>query len=471
MFIDEPLPFVKEFINQLNEGLSQGRSSIRLSRTQQTWLGFCLMGILITNSVCWAKLERASLGNYSRAALSWMFRHAKIPWESLLVASVRLILTRYGLNEGVLVVDDTNRKRSKSTKRIYQTHKLFDKASSGYINGQELIVLLLVTAQVTLPVGFAFYMPDPAQSAWNKQDNQLKQQGIPKKCRPASPQPNPKYPTKLELAFTLLKDFQVNYPSFKVKVIIADAWYGTRDFLDKASVQFGGIQVISQMRCNQNLRYRGKTQSVKSFFNRYATVVQKLSIRGHLPPRQVQMGSARLYVNAHQSKRFVIALQYENESEYRYLIASNLSWRTQDIIQAYTYRWLVEVFFEDWKLYEGWGQLAKQPDYEGSSRSLNLSLLLDHCLLLHPQQTTRLENQPPMVTVGSLLRRIQVESGLAWFRRLLTTTNPIEQLERLSQAIIDVFQLVPAKKHMSSREWCRLETTKSLKYKGQTACT
>ena len=148
---------------------------------------------------------------------------------------------------------------------------------------------------------------------------------------------NPKYPTKLELAFTLLKDFQVNYPSFKVKVIIADAWYGTRDFLDKASVQFGGIQVISQMRCNQNLRYRGKTQSVKSFFNRYATVVQKLSIRGHLPPRQVQMGSARLYVNAHQSKRFVIALQYENESEYRYLIASNLSWRTQDIIQAYTY--------------------------------------------------------------------------------------------------------------------------------------
>ena len=61
MFIDEPLPFVQEFINQLNEGLSQGRSGIRLSRTQQTWLGFCLMGILITNSVGWAKLERASL--------------------------------------------------------------------------------------------------------------------------------------------------------------------------------------------------------------------------------------------------------------------------------------------------------------------------------------------------------------------------------------------------------------------------
>jgi hypothetical protein len=26
------------------------------------------------------------------AALSWMFRHSKIPWEHLLVASVRVIL-------------------------------------------------------------------------------------------------------------------------------------------------------------------------------------------------------------------------------------------------------------------------------------------------------------------------------------------------------------------------------------------
>ena len=26
MFIDEPLPFVKEFINQLDEGLSQGQA-------------------------------------------------------------------------------------------------------------------------------------------------------------------------------------------------------------------------------------------------------------------------------------------------------------------------------------------------------------------------------------------------------------------------------------------------------------
>ncbi len=91
-------------------------------------------------------------------------------------------------------------------------------------------------------------------------------------------------------------------------------------------------------------------------------------------------------------KRFVIALKYEGESDYRYLVATDMTWRTMDITQAYTLRWLVEVFFEDWKLYEEWGREAKQLDEEGSSRGLILSLLFDHCILLHPEQMACKEN-------------------------------------------------------------------------------
>ncbi|VFN08016.1 MAG: hypothetical protein BECKG1743D_GA0114223_112391, partial [Candidatus Kentron sp. G] len=35
-------------------------------------------------------------------------------------------------------------------------------------------------------------------------------------------------------------------------------------------------------------------------------------------------------------KRFVIALKYEGETDYRYLVASDLTWRTDDIVQAFT---------------------------------------------------------------------------------------------------------------------------------------
>ena len=63
--------------------------------------------------------------------------------EKLLTASVRLILKKYGILEGMLVIDDSDKKRSKSAKKIYQVHKFYDKTSGGYINGQEFIVLLL----------------------------------------------------------------------------------------------------------------------------------------------------------------------------------------------------------------------------------------------------------------------------------------------------------------------------------------
>ena len=46
---------------------------------------------------------------------------------------------------------------------------------------------------------------------------------------------------------------------------------------------------------------------------------------------------------------------------YRYLMASDLTWRTLDIVQGHSLRWLVEVFVQDWKGHEGWAQLTKQP--------------------------------------------------------------------------------------------------------------
>jgi len=90
--------------------------------------------------------------------------------------------------------------------------------SGGYINGQEFIVLLLVTAQITILVGFAFYQPDPVYSKWKKPDKKLKPTKIPKKNRPVAPPKNKNYPTKLEIALNLLEDFKHCHPTFKVKV-------------------------------------------------------------------------------------------------------------------------------------------------------------------------------------------------------------------------------------------------------------
>lgn len=82
--------------------------------------------------------------------------------------------------------------------------------------------LLLVTATVN-PVGFAFYCPDPARSAWAKQNPVLKRQGVPKRQRPPQPPRRPAYPSKAELALKLLAQFRGSQPRVKIKCVLADA--------------------------------------------------------------------------------------------------------------------------------------------------------------------------------------------------------------------------------------------------------
>jgi hypothetical protein len=460
MWLSEPLPFIQDFVAQLDEGLQVHQPNRRLSRIQRGWLGFCLMGIILTNSLCWARFERISLGRYKIAALSWMFRHAKLPWAGMLQVGVGIILKQYGITEGILATDDSDHRRSKRTPQLFRTHKIKDKGSGGYINGQNIVLLILVTPKVSLPVGFEIYQPDPAKQAWQKEDKKLKQQGIAKKQRPAAPANHPDYPSKAQLALKLMRQFRQHH-AITIKAVVADALYGQADLMDSAAAIFDGTQVISQLRHNQNIHFRNRIQSLSHYFEKHPGVEQQLRIRGQ-DPMTATVGSLRVKVCAHGKKRFVIALKYPGESDYRYLVATDLSWRTLDIIQAYSIRWIVEVFIEDWKSYEGWAQLAKQTGEEGTSYGLTLSLLLDLSLLLHPRQLAHIENKLPAYTVGSLLRMIQMESWLLHVEQLLRSANPAEQLIQIAALAREFFILQPSGKHMSGRDLGRLEPTPSL---------
>jgi hypothetical protein len=465
MLMNQPAQFIKTFVTDLDAALGKLKPTAKLTSLQKIWLGFCLTGILLTNSVCWAKFERASLGERKIAALSWMFREAKVAWDYLLLASVTLVLKRHGITEGVLVLDESDRARSKRTKRIYGAHKQKHKASGGYVNGQTVVLLLLVTQTITLPVGFAFYRPDQALTAWRKEDKRLKKSGMAKKDRPLQPVRDSLHPTKTQLALRLLQAFKDAHGDIKIKAVLADALYGEVGFMDTASRIFDINQVISQLRENQIIEYKGKKRNLKDYFNTINKGVEvTLRVRGGEEVKAT-VSSARLKVFAHGKKRLVVALKYEDESDYRYLVATDMTWRTLDIIQAYTLRWLVEVFFEDWKLYEGWGREAKQLDEEGSSRGLILSLLLDHCLLLHPEQTARIENKLPAYTLGSLQRKSQMDVLLEFIKTLLEHQNPADKLKELAVLVDDVFQLMPSSKHMIGRDLGRLEPTASLQYR------
>ena len=461
MLIERPLPFIQEYLSILDAELCRYYPGCRLSGIQKWWLGFCLSAIMVTNQICWKAFERASLGQFGHQALSWMFRHSKIFWSELFKVSVLKILHHYGIEEGALCCDDVDRNRSKSTTQIHGVHKLKDKLTGGFVDGQCLVFLFLVTPKASFPVGFEFYIPDPQWKSWKHEDERLKKQGICKKLRPVEPERNPLYPTKIQIALQSLQTFCQDFPQIKVKCFLADGLYGSAEFLEQATAILNNGQVITKMKPNQLIRLRGKAFAVTELFRRYPPVLQTVSIRGEAPV-QIWVASARVYVPSHEKKRFIIALRYPDEKHCRYLMASNLSWRTLDIVQAYFFRWLIEVFFEDWKGHEGWGVLTKHPGQEGSRRSLILSLMLDHALLFHHDQKARLENKLPAFSVASLSQRIQAEAVVQFVQDLAHDGFDENKIQKLKENINRIIPLNPSKKHMSHRSFPKMEPAPSL---------
>ena len=145
MVIHHGLPFIRDYEAQLNEVLKEHDPQQRLSRIQCYWLSFVILGVLVTNSLCWSRFERFSLGNYSLSALCWVFRKAKIAWDFLLFASAMKVLEKHGIKNGILALDDTDSERSKNTTQIAKVHKIRDKKHAGFFQGQEIIFLILVT--------------------------------------------------------------------------------------------------------------------------------------------------------------------------------------------------------------------------------------------------------------------------------------------------------------------------------------
>lgn len=444
------LPFIRDFINLLTISISAEYPAFHITKTQKLWISFCLTGILLTNTICWARFERASFGGWLEPALSWMFRRSKIDWSKLLNGSIRVILKKYGIESGSLELDDTERERSKNAKQIYGLGKQKDKKSGGYFNGQSILVLLLVTKKISIPVGFEFYRMDPVLRAWKKKDNELKRKGVKKKNRPKEPLRDKDYPTKNEIGLRLVNSFKLEFGEIKIKGVKADALFGTAGFVDGVAKIYADSQVISQIRNNQKVVINGDEYKVAKYFNKRAAIESKMVIRGGKKV-SIYYSSVIGKVKSHGKKRLIIALKYEGEVSFRYIIAQNMTWRVQDVLACFSLRWLVEVFFQDWKMYEGWGQLTKHVGEDGSRQSLILSLLFDHCLLSHPTQAARIKDNLPLYTVGSLRDKLSVESLMQVFKHILEQEEPKKYLERLAENIDHVYKLRVSSKHLSGR--------------------
>ena len=444
--------FVEDYIKLINLGLSEQNSCYRLTKKQVYWIKFCLMGILLSNSVNWSCYSRLSLGRYRISALSWMFRHSKINFSGLLEESIKGVLANYGITSGDLVFDDTDNERSKNASLIHGLGKQKDKKSGGYFLGQNIMFCLLVTSKISIPVGFAFYENDPNWLAWHKEEERLKKKGVSKAHRPVEVERDyKKYPTKQQISLSLAKKFKETLPSFKVLSVMADCFFGTKEWTEGIKCVFPKTQIISQLKSNQIITKGNKTYNLKNYFSTRAGIATKIVVRCGKSVK-IYYSSVVAKVKAHdEHKRLIIAYKYEGETEFRYVFATDMSWTPHHVIETYSLRWLIEVFISDWKNYEGWAVLTKHIGFEGSNISLILSLLFDHCLLLHLEQQARVQNKLPLATVGSLRNKAIQLHFVQMINQIIDDPNPKEKVNQLIKTIETVFLLRDSSKHLSGK--------------------
>lgn len=460
MFLSKPIDFIATHIELLSSSLNIGEKKV--TNIQSLNLAMLLSVILLNNRVCWSDVEITTLGKLTKKATWWFYAKSSLPWDHLLKESISTIMKTYNLKEGALAIDDTDNPRCKKTPLIAYTHKYFDKKTSGYKNGQQLVFIVLVTEKVTFPVGYVFYEADPAITKWKRQEKKLIAQGVDKKERPKRPKASEGHRSMTQLGATLVKDFKDSFPEFKIKTILADALYGSNSFFEDMQ-QIKIPQLISVLKKDQKLTHDKKNYEVDKFFEQvYKPVAGKVTLRGGRE-KSIMYRAARVHVNAHGGKRIVIAMKYEEQSDYRYLVASNVSWRAKDVMNAYTLRWLVEVFFEDTKANGGWFNMAKQQGEDGSKKSLILSLLLDHAILCHPEQQARIKNKLPAFTVGSLRALESMQSTMNFAKEIISETNAEEGISSALDKLHMVFNLRESSKHMVGKNLGHLDERHLLK--------
>jgi hypothetical protein len=442
MIITNESPFIANYVDQLNKILAVDNK--QLTALQSCWLKFILLGILITNSVCWKKIERFSIAGYSFKAISWMFRRSKIYWYGLLTASTSYLIKLYKISNCILVVDDTDIQRSKNATKIGKLHKIKDKKTNGYFMGQNIIKLLLIANGITLLVGFKLYEPDSKLRQIKLERKRLKAKGVTKQHLPKLSARNPLCPTKTELAIELLTEF-VEKHNIKIMAVVADALYGCKQFVTQAKL-ITKSQIVTEVKSDQHIVVNNKSISISKFFSQYYGKKQQIQLR--YKNRLIQYVYGKFVLKSHKQKYLIIALKFDNEEKYRYLIASDMSWQPLDIIKAFSQRWLVEVFIQDWKSYEGWNSMAKQTGVDGSVRGIILSLLCDHALLTHPKQIALFKKWEPACTVGSLIETVKIESLLEFIESIIKSDNPQEMFNKHHASICKFFELRPSKKHV-----------------------
>lgn len=236
-------------------------------------------------------------------------------------------------NVAFAILDDSKKKKV-GKKTVEGAGKTFDPAFKKYVHAHQILTLTIYYQGQTTPYGIKLYL----------------KKSVAKKLR----QPFKKLP---ELAAELINE--ISLPFDAPVYVLTDSFYVNKTVI--AASRARGFHFIGALKTNRTFFVKGQKTNVKSYVKNAFRRKQKSNMSIHnsngvatysffsMITNISKIGESQITFSRKNSKKKVLAL-----------ICTDLSLNPQDIIQFYSFRWSIEVWFKQLKQHLSFGAMHRR---------------------------------------------------------------------------------------------------------------
>ena len=251
--------------------------------------------------------------------------------------------------DGYIILDDSV--NHKTGKELPGVGRFYDHAEGETVWGQNLVYAFYADEKTAYPLAFRLYDDDDDR-------------------------------TKYDLAREIITELEdeVGVPA---DTYLMDSWF-THDSNLIDHIESYDKDWIGPLRSNRQVTYGGEEIRVDALAERIDTVEREIDDETYkiwTQKRSVsELGEVRLLIAEKVTE------EEDDENPVRYFASNKIGAPSEHLIRSYSFRWPVEVFFEDSKQDLGFGDCEVR-DERGASRHWHLQMLAYSLLRLGPESS------------------------------------------------------------------------------------
>jgi len=280
-------------------------------------------------------------------------QNQNIKWRSFLLLFVKQYLklssklTSSDDDIKCLIFDDTD--IEKRGKKIEGISKIFNHVTHRYIFGYKLLVAGYWNGSVFIPVDFSFHREN--------KDNKTKKYGLSKKEQKKQKSVKrdknlPVYKRFKELnskkTDMIIQMFRrVNKRMIPVDYILMDSWFTSMSVIKKLISVNCNVNIIGMYKYNSTVVLNGKTTTIKHLKKNKDKIKRSRKMNLHYKTYKGEIDGVSL--NIFITKR-------GSKDSWHTIISTDLSLSLVKVVEIYSIRWSIEVFFKEAKQLLGLGK-------------------------------------------------------------------------------------------------------------------